>query len=152
MINVFYIGRLGGDAEKKTAVDGDEYVTFRACTDKYVSDKKGRVPVWTSVSYPGKIALKMFPYFKKGTMVEITGTLSVSAYITRDGAPAPSLDVRASRVSFVATNRSSGETSDDSDCGSFTKKDEAKKEIPAAKVETPKFPPTVTDDDDDLPF
>ena len=154
MLNTVFFGRLGADAEQKSSRNGNSFVTFRACTDRFDSEKKERVGDWVSVTFPGEVSTRLFPYLKKGTLVEVTGTITVSAYMTRDGAPAASVDVYASRVSLMNVGGSSGKTADNSDCGTFTKKEEQKVVAAAApKVEAPKFPPTQpADDDDDLPF
>ena len=152
MVNIFFNGRLGADAEIKTSASGNKYVHMRIATDDYV--KGERTTVWFNVVYHGDRALKVAEYLKKGSLVLISGIESVSTYQNKSGETAISRDVIANRVDFVQTQKSeeqqNSQTATNAEAvstGTFT---------PKAKGEKPKAEPQVVTTSstelDDLPF
>lgn len=102
-------GRLGRDAEIVKTSNG-EFVTFSLATDDYVDGKE--TTVWINVAYGGERAIKMAQYFKKGSLVNISGKLHASIYTDKSGQSRIDTRVSAYDVQFVKVG--SGTTSDDS--------------------------------------
>lgn len=157
MVNVNFIGRIGRDAETKTAQNGRQFVAFNVATDEYQRGEK--TTSWLRVTYTGERALKMAQYFTKGKLVNIIGSETVSTYQRQDGQTGISRDVLADKVEFV--NSGSGHTHDDqaaasADCGTLERP--LAQTVPPAPAPTSSIPQQVAaaaapvEDDDDLPF
>lgn len=159
MVNVNFIGRIGRDAETKTAQNGRQFVTFNVATDEYQRGEK--TTSWLRVTYTGERALKMAQYFTKGKLVNVIGSETVSTYQRQDGQIAIGRDVLADKVDFV--NSGSGHTHDDqaaasADCGTLERPVAQTVPPTPAPAPTSNIPQQVAavatpvEDDDDLPF
>lgn len=143
MVNINFLGRLGADAELKTAKSGKQYVSMRVATDEF---KKGeRSTAWFNVTYTGDRAVKMHEYLKKGNAVSVMGVETIDTYQSnKTGETMISRDVLADRVDFVNFGKS-GETQTNeavADTGSFTK--DSSKEMATVVASTT--------EEEDLPF
>lgn len=141
MINSFLIGRLGADAELKTAKSGSQFLSMRVASNDYVNGET--TTTWLNVTWVGERAIKMAEHMKKGRMVSVNGPLRVSTYTTKNGETAISIDVMADRVDFVNTGNS-GQTQSTEvtvDTGTLKKKEEMVAETAASTTSI-----------DDLPF
>lgn len=160
-VKVNIIGRLGADSEIREGKNG-KYVTFRLATDEFRNGKNETI--WLNVYDYSERALKMSQYWKKGTMVDVSGVETVGVYQSKvSGEWMAARDVRAFNVDFV-NGGGSGATQTTSESVMTTT---APTTIPTASV-TPQPttgtftpPPTVTpstfatvttDVSDDLPF
>lgn len=151
MIKCFYDGRLGADAELKTSQNGAQFYSMRVATDDYKNGNNETV--WTNVIVNAERVGKM--KFTKGSHVLITGTLRTSAYQTKSGESAVSVDVIADSIHYVRGG-GSGATQGDSavasgdNFGKLAKKDETA--APASAKKAAKPAAVVDSDPDDLPF
>lgn len=102
MVNVNFIGRLGADPEQKVTTSGSNIVTMRVAVDEFQNGQKGTS--WMSVvaSANDKRIVKMIPYLKKGSGVQVFGSEKVSIYTDRQNMPAIDRAVFADRIEFVS--------------------------------------------------
>lgn len=147
MIKTFFDGRLGADAELRTAQNGGQFYSMRVATDDFKNGENSTV--WVTVRIGTERAGKM--KFTKGSHVLVTGTLRASTYQTKAGETAISLDVMADSISYVRSGNSGGTQSDeavssDTNFGQFKKNEEAVASAPAPAGTTS------ASDADDLPF
>ena len=137
MIKCFFEGRLGADAELRTAQNGtSQFYSMRVATDEFKGGET--TTVWVNVIVGAERVGKM--KFSKGSHVLVTGNLKTSIYQTKAGENAVSIDVLADSINYVKGSGTSQTTEDASDTGKFTKPEV--KETVAAEVSTT----------DDLPF
>lgn len=142
MVNVYFNGRLGADAELRTSTkNGKQYVTMRVATDEFKNGEKGTA--WINVSYHGDRAAKMHEYLKKGSAVSVIGNETISTYqSTKNGETMISRDVLADRVDFLGLSKSGEGNEASTDTGKFQKTTENQEMVTA----------TAASSDDDLPF
>ena len=145
-VNVNVIGRLGGDAEVVNGKNG-QFVSFSLATDEFKNGEKGTA--WLRVAYHGERAIKVAEYLKKGKLISVTGTETVSTYQAKDGSTQISRDINASNIEFIPIGRENAD-------GSVT----TTQEKPAEAVTTGTFKApqasvavaTEKAPEDDLPF
>ncbi len=96
-------GRLTKDAVVNSLKDKRKVVDFSlAMNDTYKrkGGEKVRVTTYCNCSY--WISEKLAGLLKKGTLVEVTGRIYVSAYVDKDGVPRASLNCHVSNVKILA--------------------------------------------------
>lgn len=147
-VNVNVIGRLGGDAEVVNGKNG-QFVSFSLATDEFKNGEKGTA--WLRVAYHGERAIKVAEYLKKGKMVNVIGSETVSIYTDKGGNAQVSRDVSASAIDFVSigsgqTQNNTAETASTPEPTTGTLKRETVAAATAAAESTSKDPV------DDLPF
>ena len=74
------IGNLVADAEAKVSQSGNEFVAFRVAVNENLGDEKKAT--FFDVSYPKNNVL---PFLKSGVKVYVSGKLSISATLGKDG-------------------------------------------------------------------
>jgi single-strand DNA-binding protein len=93
------IGNLTSDPESRTTQSGVSLCTFTiAVNRRHTAEKETdffRVTAWRQL---GEICGKNL---SKGKKVAVVGTVSASAYASRDGSPKASLEVQADDVEFL---------------------------------------------------
>jgi single-strand DNA-binding protein len=137
MLKVFFDGRLGADAELRTAQNGDsQFYSMRVATDDFKNGESSTV--WVNVRIGSERVGKM--KFTKGSHVLVTGTLRTSTYQTKAGETAVSLDVMADSINYIKSGGNGTQPENTADTGKFTKK-ENEEAVAAASSST-----------DDLPF
>ena len=146
MVNVHIIGRLGADSELVNGKNG-QFLSFRLATDdrKHVE----KTTSWFRVNLNGERAPKLLEYLKKGKLISVTGTETVSTYQAKDGSTQISRDINASNIEFIPIGRENAD-------GSVT----TTQEKPAEAVTTGTFKApqasvavaTEKAPEDDLPF
>lgn len=106
------IGYLGSDPERRLVQGGNLTVTNFSMAVKYSKDKT----MWVRVSVFGKQADACFEYLHKGSLVHVDGELSPDkdtseprVWITQDGKPRASWEVRANNVTFLGKSGSSND-------------------------------------------
>jgi single-strand DNA-binding protein len=141
MVNINFNGRLGADAELRTSKSGKQYVSMRVATDEFRNGEKSTA--WLNVTYHGDRAIKIQPFLKKGSAVNVIGSETVGTYQDKNGETQISRDVLADRVDFLGLGGSGSTQSNETvtDTGKFKKTDET--EMATATAST---------SDDDLPF
>ena len=83
MINVNVIGRIGANAEVKSA-NGKEFTTFRVAHTNKWRDEAGKISeetIWVDCVYSGKLGA--LEYLTKGTQVYVTGSASLRIYSSK---------------------------------------------------------------------
>lgn len=158
MINTFFVGRLGADAEVKTSKNGNNFVTFRVAVDDFNNGAKSTT--WVSVTDFTANAVTRAQYLKKGSCVEVSGTLTTRIYTTRDNTYQVGVDVMANSVNFVRVggqneNSETVTTTDSAtakpiptttiDCGTLKRPE-------TVQITSPSVAVTSGDADEDLPF
>ena len=106
MINVFFNGSLGSDAEVKLSKNNKKFLTMRVATDDYSNGT--RETVWTRVTCPPERFLNLEEYLKKGKPVMIAGTQRVTVYKNNNGDYGPSIDIMADHLEFISTGTKEG--------------------------------------------
>lgn len=120
MVKCFFEGRLGADAELRTAQNGtSQFYSMRVATDEFKGGET--TTVWVNVLIGAERVGKM--KFTKGSHVLVTGTLKASIYKTKAGEAAVSLDVMADSINYVKSGGGNvSQTTDEAtDTGKFTK-------------------------------
>lgn len=93
------IGRTTGDAAVHTLKDGRPVVHFSIAVNDYYRRKGGeRVQATTFYDCAYWLSPKLAQYLKKGTLVEVSGRVYISAYLGADGNPRASLKCHVSSV------------------------------------------------------
>ena len=146
MVNVHIIGRLGADSELVNGKNG-QFLSFRLATDDRKNGEK--ITSWFRVNLNGERAPKLLEYLKKGKLISVTGTETVSTYQAKDGSTQISRDINASNIEFIPIGRENAD-------GSVT----TTQEKPAEAVTTGTFKApqasvavaTEKAPEDDLPF
>lgn len=98
-------GRLTADAVVNTLKDERKVVNFSvAINDSYKvkgSSERVRVTTYCNCSY--WISEKVAQFLKKATLVELTGRIYVTPYVSKDGTAKASLNCHVSNVKFLAS-------------------------------------------------
>jgi single-strand DNA-binding protein len=97
------IGRITKDAVVHTTKNGKTVVHFSLAVNDYYKPKNGeriRQATYYNCSY--WITPKVAANLKKGTLVEITGRISVTAYPDKDGIAKASLNCHVSSIKIHA--------------------------------------------------
>lgn len=143
MVNVNFLGRLGADAELKTAKSGKQYVSMRVATDEFKKGERGTA--WFNVTYTGDRAVKMHEYLKKGSAVSVMGVETIDTYqSTKTGETMISRDVLADRVDFVNFGKSGDTQSNEAVADTNKSSKNSSEEVAVAAASTT--------NEDDLPF
>ena len=145
MFNVDFVGRLGADAEVKTSKNGNQFVTMRVATDDFYRGENHTDWVNVMIMQERLGNRKM----NKGSLVSVHGVLRTSAYQSKSGEAAVSLECTADRIEYVnvssgSTANATVETKAAEDTGKFTKKGTKNAEAAAEN--------TASTEPDDLPF
>jgi len=96
-------GRLTADAVVNTLKDSRKVVHFSiAINDTYKPKGGERVKVTTYCNCSYWVSEKITAYLKKATLVELTGRIYVTPYVSKDGTAKASLNCHVSNVKFLA--------------------------------------------------
>jgi len=123
-------GRLGQDAKLSYTSNNDAICNFSVSLTSGYGDKAQTS--WVNASLWGKRGEVLAPMLLKGTLVGVTGEISLRPYTAKDGTEKSSLECRVNTVSLLSSKA-------DSD----SSKQESK---PASKVAIP------ADFEDSIPF
>ena len=102
--NTVVVGHLGRDPEMKYTQDGTPVTSFSIATTRKWTGKDGQPAeetTWFRVAVWGKLGETCNQYLSKGRLVLVEGTISASAYKSREGEARASLELRASTVRFL---------------------------------------------------
>lgn len=121
-------GRITADAVVNTLKDERNVVNFSvAINDSYKPKSGERQNVTTYCNCSYWISDKIASYLTKGAVVELTGRIYVTSYVSKDGVPKASLNCHVSNVKFLARpkeveviGRPTGTTSSPSNVGDDT--------------------------------
>ena len=133
-------GRLTRDAEVRTLESGSQVVNFAIAKNKSYRDKKGnRVQLTEFVECAYWITPKIAEFLTKGTIVQLSGWMSVNVWVDDKKKPHGQLNFNADNIDFLGASpkKTAGEAQ--------PPQGEARTENNPAQGEEPKI-------DDDLPF
>lgn len=91
--------RITKNAEVKTLPSGKEVTEFSVAVNDYYKSKDGEAKQFTlflNCSY--WFSPKVAPRLTKGTLVEMTGRISVNPYLNKEGEPKASLNFYANSI------------------------------------------------------
>ena len=134
---IILVGNLGRDPELRYTPQGTPVCSFSMATNERRKDKTGEMQdqtTWFRVTLWGRQAETASQYLTKGKPIYIEGRLRVEEWTDRDGKSRQSLEVTATDMQFIGSNR--GEE------GS----------VPRGAPEPSSGPPMESAMDDDIPF
>jgi len=100
------IGRLTRDAEVKTLNDNRQVVNFSIAKNESYKNKQGeRIEQTTYFDCAYWLSAKVAKLMTKGTLVELTGSVSARAWIGKDGEPRAGLNFRTSQIKLHGGSR-----------------------------------------------
>ena len=146
MVNVHIIGRLGADSELVNGKNG-QFLSFRLATDDRKNGEK--TTSWFRVNLNGERAPKLLEYLKKGKLISVTGTETVSTYQAKDGSTQISRDINASNIEFIPIGR------ENADGGVTTTQEKTADAVTTGTFKAPQASVAVATEkapEDDLPF
>ncbi len=94
------IGHVGADPETMFLDDGTQKTQFNVATSKGSGDKKETT--WVRVVSWRKLAELSERYVRKGMLVYVTGNLSASPWLGKDGQARVTVEVNADEVKFLS--------------------------------------------------
>lgn len=112
MNKTIVIGSLGKDPELKSTRDGIQVCDFSIA----VNGRKDEV-TWFKVTAWRQLADLCGKYLTKGRKVCVTGTVSASAYLDKDGKPRASLEITADEVEFLSPREAPAQQQQDIKAG-----------------------------------
>ena len=94
-----FTGNLGRDAETRFTQSGDPIVSFSVGVKSGFGEKA--TTTWANCSMFGKRGEAVSPYLKKGTLVGISGELSLREWQDKEGQKRVNLDVRVNDLTLL---------------------------------------------------
>lgn len=95
------VGRITKNAEIKTLANNRQVVNFSVAVNDYYKNKQGeRIDQSTYFNCAYWISSKIAEYLTIGTLVELSGKISSSAWIGKDGEIKSGLNFNTSRIKF----------------------------------------------------
>lgn len=114
--NTVVVGHLGRDPEMKYTQDGTPVTSFSIATTRKWKGKDGQEQeetTWFRVAAWGKLGETCNQYLSKGRLVLVEGTISASAYKSKESEARASLELRANTVRFLGGGHQEGEAKGD---------------------------------------
>jgi single-strand DNA-binding protein len=105
---IILVGNLGRDPELRYTPQGTPVCSFTVATNEKRKDRAGEtqdLTTWFRVTLWGRQAETASQYLTKGRPVYIEGRLRLEEYTDRDGNKRQSLEVNASDIHFIGSNR-----------------------------------------------
>jgi single-strand DNA-binding protein len=100
---------LGRDCEKRLTKNGDTVANFSVAVNSGYGNKA--ITNWVTCSSFGRQAESLMPYLLKGTKVAVSGELSLSEYMSKDGIAKSTLDVRVGSITLLSNKPAANEPS-----------------------------------------
>ncbi len=94
--HIVLLGRVGIDPELRETNEGVSYCRFRLAVDQGKEE-----PMWLSVVAWRSLATHVEKYVKKGSLVLVSGKLSVDTYINKDNQKQTGVEIVALDVRFL---------------------------------------------------
>lgn len=134
--NVVLMGRLTAEPELKSTANGVEVTSFTIAVERsYTKSGEQRQADFIDCVAWRQTAAFIFNYFKKGSMIAVTGEIQTRNYEDKNGNKRKATEIVVSQVSFTG-ERNDGTTA-----------------APVASQPQPASAPTLDiDTDDDMPF
>ena len=151
MVNVNFVGRLGGDSEIKES-NGKQFIVMRVAVDDYNFSTKEKTTQWINVTSHNSNVMNMQQYLKKGSSVMVLGTSRIRTYVNKEQVVVPTMDVFADRIEFVggSSKETSDQTAKNVDFGTLPSTSQASATQPTQHQTVASSAPNVNVDD--LPF
>ena len=131
------VGNLGSDPETRYMPNGDNVTSFNMATNYRFNrsdGSQGEETTWFRVSAWGRLGETAAEHLSRGRMVLVTGRVSDSPYITRDGGePRSGLQIRAQEIRFLPT----GQQAEDQSQQAQNSQDEPWEEPEVAEADMP---------------
>jgi single-strand DNA-binding protein len=111
------MGRVGRDPELRQVGESQVASFSIACTEKWTDRQTGELResvTWYSCSVWGKLANTIMQYVTKGDALFCEGQVSARAYLSNDGEPKASLELKVFNFQFLGGNRGDSTSNDDS--------------------------------------
>jgi single-strand DNA-binding protein len=108
MLKASVIGNLGGDPELRYSANGAPFLRFNVASSYRTRDAGGAWQdrtEWVRVTVFGARADSLVQYLKKGTRVFVDGQLEARPWTDRDGQVRAGLEIAASDVEFMSSQR-----------------------------------------------
>ena len=105
---IILVGNLGRDPELRYTPQGTPVCSFTVATNEKRKDRAGEAQdftTWFRVTLWGRQAETASQYLTKGRPVYIEGRLRLEEYTDREGNKRQSLEVNASDIHFIGSNR-----------------------------------------------
>jgi len=103
MNKIIIIGHLGKDPETRFTASGQKVTTFSVATNKRKGDQDETT--WFRVTVWGDRFDKMMQYFKKGSVIFVSGELALNKWTDASGQEKTSLEITADSLSFLPGSR-----------------------------------------------
>jgi single-strand DNA-binding protein len=100
------VGHVGQDAVLRDA-GANKVLAFSVAYSSPYGDK---ATTWFNVSFFGKRAEGIAPYVLKGTLVAVTGVVTLRGYTSKDGVEKSSLDVNATDIQLLSSPQANGDS------------------------------------------
>lgn len=103
--SIVIVGNVGRDAELKYTPQGIAVLKFSVAVNKTIGkgDDKRQTTTWFNVTLWRDRGEALADYVKAGMQVLVTGEVTNSAYIGKDGKPAASLELTANDVKLLTS-------------------------------------------------
>lgn len=96
-----FVGNAGGDAELRTPEEGTSVARFRLAVTTDFKKESNEPPMWLTVIAFGKLSTQISEVVKKGSLVLVSGRLSVREYTDKSNVLKQSVEVIAQNVQVL---------------------------------------------------
>ena len=146
--NISVMGRLTADPEVRQTPNGVSVCSFTIANDKDFK-RDGDAPNWIDCVAWRNNAEFIGKYFKKGSLIVVTGSLQTSSYQDRNGNNRKATEIVVNQQYFAESKRSAEENQ----AGGFAPAQQTAQAAPVSYASADASDFTVTGDaEDDLPF
>lgn len=146
--NISVMGRLTADPEVRQTPNGVSVCSFTIANDKDFK-RDGDAPNWIDCVAWRNNAEFIGKYFKKGSLIVVTGSLQTRQYQDKNGNNRKATEIVVNQQYFAESKRSAEENQ----AGGFAPAQQAAQAAPVSYASADASDFTVTgDDEDDLPF
>ncbi len=103
--SIVIVGNIGRDAELKYTQQGIAVLKFSVAVNKTFGkgEDKKQTTTWFNVTVWRERGEALADYIKAGMQVLVSGEITVSPYIAKDGKPAASLELTADDVKLLTS-------------------------------------------------
>ena len=146
--NISVMGRLTADPEVRQTPNGVSVCSFTIANDKDFK-RDGDAPNWIDCVAWRNNAEFIGKYFRKGSLIVVTGSLQTRQYQDKNGNNRKATEIVVNQQYFAESKRSAEENQ----AGGFAPAQQAAQAAPVSYASADASDFTVTgDDEDDLPF
>lgn len=142
--NAVIMGRLVADPELRATGTGINVTSFTVAVERRFKNGEERVTDYIDVVAWRSTADFVTKYFKKGSMIALSGSIQTRSYEDKNGNKRKSVEIVADNVSFCGSKTEAG--------GSAAGADDFRRDEPAAGYSTASAGDFSEITEDDLPF